>query len=65
MMYRDLAERYSLSILHRVLAAYANDRDEIPDSDLDNEQPITLQLRCTLGDIRNARTAVECFRREK
>ena len=38
-----------------VVAAYdATDR-HIPDSDLDNEQPLTVDVRLTLGDIRRAR----------
>lgn len=34
------------------LIAYADAKREIPDSDLDNEQPITLTIRTTLGEIR-------------
>lgn len=39
----------------QVLAAYdASDR-HIPDSDLDDEQPITLMVRTTLGEVRRIR----------
>lgn len=37
------------------LIAYADAKREIPDSDLDNEQPITLIIRTTLGEIRRLR----------
>jgi hypothetical protein len=45
-----------LDAIHRqVIAAYeAGDRD-IPDSDLDDEQPITLLVRTTLGEVRRIR----------
>ena len=41
-------------IIGDVREAYA-ERDKthaIPDSDLDNEQPVTLHVRTTLGDLR-------------
>lgn len=42
-------------IEHQTLAAYdASDR-HIPDSDLDDEQPITLEIRTTLGEVRRIR----------
>lgn len=43
------------AIEKQVLAAYdASDR-HIPDSDLDDEQPITLEVRTTLGEVRRMR----------
>lgn len=39
-------------ILREVLRAYHEQRDPIPDSDLDNEQPISLNIRLTLGQGR-------------
>lgn len=33
-------------------------KDEIGNSDLDNEQPVTIQIRTTLGVIREARRAL-------
>jgi hypothetical protein len=33
-------------------------KDEIGNSDLDNEQPITIQIRTTLGQVREARRAL-------
>lgn len=42
----------------KLLVAYdASDRD-IPDSDLDDEQPLSLYVRLTLGDIRALRRAL-------
>lgn len=38
-----------------VLAAFEAQRDPIPDSDLDDEQPISLNVRLTLGDVRKMR----------
>jgi hypothetical protein len=57
----NIAESYSVSVLQRLVANYDTDRDHIGDSDLDNEQPISITFRGTLGDIRNARTALQCF----
>lgn len=45
----------SFSVLRRVLAAYEAQRDQITDPDLDDEQPITLRIDLTLGDIRKMR----------
>lgn len=45
----------SFSVLRKVLVAYEAQRDQISDSDLDDEQPITLRLDFTLGDIRKMR----------
>jgi hypothetical protein len=40
-------------------AAIAEEKkDEIGNSDLDNEQPVTLQIRTTLGAVREARRAL-------
>ena len=39
----------------QVLAAYAAEDRDIPDSDLDNEQPICLMVRTTLGEVRRIR----------
>ena len=45
-------------LAEQVLAAYdATDR-HIGDSDLDDEQPISLHVRTTLGDIRLFRSAL-------
>lgn len=33
-------------------------KDEIGNSDLDNEQPVTLTIRTTLGEVREARRAL-------
>lgn len=48
----------AVTILQKVLAAYGNQRDPINDSDLDNEQPISLSVHMTLGELRAARMAV-------
>lgn len=48
----------AVAALQRVLAAYGNQGCPIGDSDLDNEQPITLSVHLTLGDIRWARRFV-------
>lgn len=43
------------NVARLVMASYnATDR-HIPDSDLDDEQPLTLDVRLTLGDIRSIR----------
>jgi hypothetical protein len=42
-------------IERQALAAYDAEDRHIPDSDLDNEQPITLHVRTTLGEIRRIR----------
>lgn len=60
---RNLAESCAISILQRLIANYQTDRDEICDSDLDREQPIAITFRGTLGDIRNAHTALGCYRK--
>lgn len=39
-------------LLSAILVAAREQRDPIPDSDLDNEQPISLNIRLTLGDAR-------------
>lgn len=42
-----------------VRAAIAEEKkDEIGNSDLDNEQPVCLQIRTTLGAVREARRAL-------
>lgn len=46
-----------MTVIQKVLAAYGNQRDKINDSDLDNEQPISLTVYLTLGELRNARRA--------
>ena len=48
----------AVTILQKVLAAYGNQHDPINDSDLDNEQPITLTVYLNLGELRRARMAV-------
>lgn len=45
-------KQLSEEILIAVLRAYKEQRDAIPDSDLDNEQPISLNVRLTLGQGR-------------
>jgi hypothetical protein len=39
-------------ILQAVQQAYAGQRDPIPDSDLDDEQPVTLLVGLNLGMLR-------------
>lgn len=39
-------------LAEQVLAAYASTDRHIGDSDLDDEQPVSLNVRTTLGDIR-------------
>jgi hypothetical protein len=46
------------ALLTAVVVAGEIQRDPIPDSDLDDEQPITLTISCTLGQLRQARAAV-------
>ena len=46
-----------------VLDAYRAQRDDLPDSDLDDEQPLSLTVRVTLGDIRKARNWAATTRR--
>lgn len=46
------------TVIQRVLAAYGSQRDKIGDSDLDNEQPVALNVHLTLGDIRRVRDFV-------
>jgi hypothetical protein len=48
----------TLNVIQRVLAAYGSQRDDINDSDLDDEQPLKLTVYLTLGDIRRARMMV-------
>ena len=48
----------TIAVMQKVLAAYGSQRDPINDSDLDNEQPISLTVYMTLGELRNARRAV-------
>jgi hypothetical protein len=52
----------AVAVLERLIANYHTDRDEIPDSDLDDEQPINIRFRGTLRDIRNARKAIACLK---
>jgi hypothetical protein len=47
-----------VDLLQRVLAAYGSQHDHIGDSDLDDEQPISLTVSCRLGDVRKARNFV-------
>ncbi len=42
-------------VCHAVDLAYRQQRDAIPDSDLDDEQPIYLSVTLTLGDVRKMR----------
>lgn len=42
-------------ILAAVLRAYREQREDLPDSDLDNEQPVSLNIRTTLGHLRTLR----------
>ena len=48
----------TLNTIQRVLAAYGSQRDDINDSDLDDEQHLSLTVSLTLGDIRRARMMV-------
>jgi hypothetical protein len=48
----------TLQVIQKVLAAYGSQRDKINDSDLDDEQPIALNVYLTLGEVRAGRTAV-------
>jgi hypothetical protein len=48
----------TLNVAQRVLAAYGSQRDDINDSDLDDEQPLSLNVYLTLGDIRRLRMMV-------
>ena len=43
------------AIMLETLLAFDNQRDPIADSDLDDEQPITLTIHTRLGFIRRAR----------
>lgn len=43
------------AIERQTLAAYEAADRHIPDSDLDDEQPITLSVRTTLGEVRRIR----------
>lgn len=51
-------EAGSMGLFQKVLAAYGSQRDKINDSDLDDEQPISLTIRMTLGDVKRIRMAV-------
>lgn len=51
-------EGAAVACIQRMLAAYGSQRDPINDSDLDNEQPITLSVHLDLGTIRWARRFV-------
>lgn len=52
-----------LTLEKQLLAAYdASDRN-IPDSDLDDEQPISITIRTTLGDVRSARRRIAMVER--
>jgi hypothetical protein len=44
-----------LKLAQQVMIAYEAADRHIPDSDLDDEQPLTLDVRLTLGDIRRVR----------
>jgi hypothetical protein len=46
-------------ILQAVQKAYIEQRDPIPDSDLDDEQPVTLSVRLTLGMLRRLSSIVD------
>lgn len=61
---KKLAASLAYGILQRLIANYESQRDQINDSDLDNEQPIAITFRGTLNDIRNARAALGLFRSE-
>lgn len=52
---RRLAET-DRGILRKIGEAYNEQRDEIGDSDLYNEQPVRLEVWLTLGEARRART---------
>lgn len=43
------------TVARLVLASYDSTDRHIPDSDLDDEQPLTLDVRLTLGDVRRLR----------
>lgn len=52
-------------LAEQVLATYDSTDRHIPDSDLDGEQPITLHVRTTLGDVRRARSLLAMIARGK
>ncbi len=54
----DKMDYATLNVVQRVLAAYGSQRDDINDSDLDDEQPLSLNVCLTLGDIRKMRMMV-------
>ena len=55
LMLKEMADLPIPAIERQALAAYdASDR-HIPDSDLDDEQPITLMVSTTLGEVRRIR----------
>lgn len=43
------------TLLREVLEAFKLQRDDIGDSDLDNEQPVSLHLSTSLGTLRKVR----------
>jgi hypothetical protein len=45
------------ALIKQVLAAFKEQRDEIGDSDLYGEQPVTLRVSTTLGELRKVRSA--------
>lgn len=48
-------------LLLSIVRAGSIQRDPIPDSDLDDEQPITLTISCNLGQLRQARIACQAL----
>lgn len=63
---RDMIMRQlAISVLDRLIASYESQRDQISDSDLDNEQPISITFYGQLGDIRNARNASAMLKDEE
>lgn len=50
------------ALLYAVVLAGEIERDPIPDSDLDDEQPISLRIGITLGELRQARAALTSLR---
>lgn len=52
------------ALLRSVVKAGEIQRDPISDSDLDDEQSITLTISCTLGQLRQARAASSALDRD-
>lgn len=50
------------ALLYATVLAGEIERDPIPDSDLDDEQPISLRVHITLGELRQARSALTALR---